>query len=40
MQILNADEMRRAVTRLAMQAVEAEKGTDFVLIGIPFLESM
>ena len=34
MQILNADEMRRAVTRLAMQAVEAEKGTDFVLIGI------
>ena len=33
MQILNADEMRRAVTRLAMQAVEAEKGTDFVLIG-------
>ena len=34
MRILNADEMRRAVTRLAMQAVEAEKGTDFVLIGI------
>ena len=34
MQILNADEMRRAVTRLAMQTVEAEKGTDFVLIGI------
>ncbi|HIZ63208.1 MAG TPA: bifunctional pyr operon transcriptional regulator/uracil phosphoribosyltransferase PyrR [Firmicutes bacterium] len=34
MQILNADEMRRAVTRLAMQAVETQKGTDFVLIGI------
>ena len=34
MQILNADEMRRAVTRLAMQATELNKGTDFVLIGI------
>ena len=34
MQILNAEEMRRAVTRLAMQAVEACKGTDFVLVGI------
>lgn len=34
MQILSADEMRRAVTRLAMQAVETQKGTDFVLIGI------
>ena len=34
MQILTGDEMRRAVTRLAMQAVESCKGTDFVLIGI------
>lgn len=34
MQILTGDEMRRAVTRLAMQAVECCKGTDFVLIGI------
>ena len=34
MQILSSDEMRRAVTRLAMQAVECCKGTDFVLIGI------
>ena len=34
MQILNAEEMRRVITRLAMQAAEAEKGTDFVLIGI------
>ena len=34
MLILNQDEMRRAVTRLAMQAVEACKGTDFVLVGI------
>lgn len=34
MRILNADEMRRAVTRLAMQAAELNKGTDFVLIGI------
>ena len=34
MQILNAEEMRRAVMRLAMQAVEACKGTDFVLVGI------
>lgn len=34
MQILSSDEMRRAITRLAMQAVECCKGTDFVLIGI------
>ena len=34
MQILTGDEMRRAVPRLAMQAVESCKGTDFVLIGI------
>lgn len=34
MQILTGDEMRRAVMRLAMQAVEICKGTDFVLIGI------
>lgn len=34
MQIFTGDEMRRAVTRLAMQAVECCKGTDFVLIGI------
>lgn len=34
MQILTGDEMRRAVARLAMQAVESCKGTDFVLIGI------
>ena len=34
MLILNRDEIRRAVTRLAMQAVEACKGTDFVLVGI------
>lgn len=34
MQILTGDEMRRAVTRLAMQAVESCRGTDFVLIGI------
>ena len=34
MQILDSEEMRRAVTRLSMQAVEACKGTDFVLIGI------
>ena len=34
MQILNEAEMRRAVTRLAMQAVEACKGTDFALVGI------
>lgn len=34
MQILNAEEMRRVITRLAMQAAEAEKGTDFVLIGV------
>ncbi len=34
MQIMNSEEMRRAVTRLAMQAAEACKGTDFVLIGI------
>ena len=34
MHILNAEEMRRAVTRLAMQATEVCKGTDFVLVGI------
>ena len=34
MHILNAEEMRRAVTRLAMQATEGCKGTDFVLVGI------
>ena len=34
MLILDKEEMRRAVTRLAMQAAEACKGTDFVLIGI------
>lgn len=34
MQILSSDEMCRAITRLAMQAVECCKGTDFVLIGI------
>ena len=34
MHIPTVDEMRRAVTRLAMQAVESCKGTDFVLIGI------
>lgn len=34
MQILDSEEMRRAVTRLSMQAVEACKGTDLVLIGI------
>lgn len=34
MLILNPDEMRRAVVRLSMQAVEACKGTDFVLVGI------
>ena len=34
MQILSAEEVRRAVTRLAMQAVELCKGCDFVLIGI------
>ena len=34
MQILTGDEMRRAVSCLAMQAVESCKGTDFVLIGI------
>ena len=34
MQIMNSEEMRRAVTRLAMLAAEACEGTDFVLIGI------
>lgn len=34
MQLLNAEEMRRAIARLAMQAVELNKGTEFVLIGI------
>ena len=34
MQVLSADEVRRAVTRLAMQAAELCRGTDFVLIGI------
>ena len=34
MQILNTDEMRRATARLAMQAVELSKGTDFALVGI------
>ncbi len=34
MQILDSEEMRRAVTRLSMQAVEACKGADLVLIGI------
>ena len=34
MQILSAEEMRRTITRLAMQAVECNKGCDFVLIGI------
>ena len=34
MQIMNSEEMRRAVMRLAMQAAELGKGTDFALIGI------
>ncbi len=32
--ILDADQMRRAITRLALQAVELNRGCDFVLIGI------
>ena len=32
MQLLNAEEMRRAIARLAMQAVELNKGTEFVLM--------
>ena len=34
MLILDKEEMRRAVARLSMQAAEACKGTDFVLVGI------
>ena len=34
MKLMSEEEIRRAVRRLAMEAVEKNKGTDFVLVGI------